>query len=130
MKDANKRPWRSILVYFVFALTFALLAALVGSFPAQHALRFAFRQLLGIDASWLFWVIVALAVGFTLPLLWSVVAELSARQLLPSFLSRWFSQEARSIRGHILLDLARKAHSLGGRLIAAGVAIFLIVWLL
>ena len=130
MKNADKRPSRSILIYLLSAVTFALLAVLGGSLPVQQALRPAFHRLLGTDASWLFWVIVVLAVGCTFPLLWSALGELSARQLLPSSFARCFSQISRSNVRRYVLALSRKAHSLGGRLIAAGVAIFLIVCVL
>jgi len=127
MKNADRRPSRSILIYLISAVALGLLAVLVGSLPGQQALRPAFRRLLGTDASWLFWVLVALTVACTLPLLWHVLGELSARRLLPSSFERLFSQTTRSNIRRFVFTLSGKAHSLGGRLIAAGAAIFLIV---
>jgi hypothetical protein len=126
MDNKSDKPNRTLVLYFVLSVVFAVLSILASR--VITVTYFRSYATITINMKWMFWLSAALSVAFILPLIRSILYVLHRQGRLPKALGWFFRDEVsakvvstiRSIQFFIVSTL--------GRLILAGLAIFLLTY--
>ena len=125
----TRSPW-IMFVYFALAVVFAFFAVLVNGIPVSPWLQVAGIYALQFDFHWFVWLLASLSLLCLLPLFDAILYRLSLRNKLPQFLMVFYHEIPNQEGALNPTRLRNLAKSLGGRLVAAGLAIFAVLYIL
>jgi hypothetical protein len=129
MDNKPDKSNRTLILYFVLSVIFAVLSILASRVITVTYFR-SFATIT-INMKWMFWLSAALSIAFILPLIRSILFALHQQGRLPKVLSWFFRDEVVAKLVSTVRFLRSFIVSTPGRLLLAGIGIFLLtiaVW--
>jgi hypothetical protein len=123
-KKSDKSFW-PLLLYFLFALIFALLSVLASKHVVIQYARLSAS--VGLDIRWVFWLLVLLSLVCLAPLIVAIFRDLHERKGLPGFLDFFFQEQFRVKRDRMMWNVRTWLFGRIGLSVIAGAAILLLL---
>jgi hypothetical protein len=130
MKHTKTRSHWIVFAYFVLAVMFGFFAILISGIPVSPWLHLAGIYSLQFDFRWFVWLLAALSFLCLLPLIDTILYQLSLRGKLVSFLAAFYSDSSDTTAILNAVRLRSAVRSLSGRLVIAGLAILAVLFVL